>query len=221
MAFPRVNDDTLLFRRARGFCLQPVGVTRAGAGSSGYRLIAICRTGAEGPGMIVQLGKTRDPNFKTNWKGGQVSGFISHAPDSRPLIATLFDKTTKPLMLVADTPAPGLSPNGAPDLSAVPNNHLAYAVQWFLFAAIAAVIYLLALRRRQKLGEPRCAISVPGGTQPFSISRRRRWRGLPPMAGCICPKLGRPCRVRKSRDWRGFPMPKRRQRCSPRSPPAR
>lgn len=148
MAFPRGNDDTLLFRRVRGFCLQPVKIDRAGAGSSGYRLIATCRTGAEGPGMIVQLGKTRDPNFKGAWKGGTVTGYLSHTPDSRPLIATLFDKSAKPLMLVADTPAPGLSPNGAPDLNAVPNNHLAYAVQWFVFAGVAAVIYLLALRRR-------------------------------------------------------------------------
>ncbi len=148
MAFPRGNDDTLLFRRVSGFCLQPVSIARAGAGSSGYLLIATCRTGAEGPGMMVQLGKTRDPNFKVKWAGGAVSGYLSHAPDSRPLIATLFDKSAKPLMRVADTPAPGLSPNGSPDLSAVPNNHLAYAVQWFLFAAVAGIIYWLALRRR-------------------------------------------------------------------------
>jgi surfeit locus 1 family protein len=34
----------------------------------------------------------------------------------------------------------------------VPNNHLAYAVQWFLFAGVAAVIYALALRRRTRAG---------------------------------------------------------------------
>ncbi|MBM3928735.1 MAG: SURF1 family protein, partial [Sphingomonadales bacterium] len=39
--------------------------------------------------------------------------------------------------------------NPAPDLSAVPNNHLAYAVQWFLFAVVAAIIYAMALRRRR------------------------------------------------------------------------
>jgi len=31
----------------------------------------------------------------------------------------------------------------------IPNNHLAYAVQWFLFAGIAGVIYALALKRRR------------------------------------------------------------------------
>ncbi|HNJ47416.1 MAG TPA: SURF1 family protein, partial [Novosphingobium sp.] len=30
----------------------------------------------------------------------------------------------------------------------IPNNHLSYAVQWFLFAATALVIYGLALRKR-------------------------------------------------------------------------
>ena len=52
-------------------------------------------------------------------------------------------------MLVADAPPPGLTANAPPDLSAVPNNHLAYGVQWFLFAGIAATIYGLALRRRR------------------------------------------------------------------------
>jgi surfeit locus 1 family protein len=35
----------------------------------------------------------------------------------------------------------------------VPNNHLAYAVQWFLFAAVASVIYVLALRWRGRNGK--------------------------------------------------------------------
>lgn len=35
-----------------------------------------------------------------------------------------------------------------PSPDTIPNNHLSYAVQWFLFAGIAAVIYALALRQR-------------------------------------------------------------------------
>ena len=149
MAFPRVADDSVVFRRARATCLEPVSIDRAGAGKAGYRLIATCRTGIEGPGLLVQLGTTRDPNGTTAWKGGEVAGYISHAPDSRPLLATLFDRAPKPLMLVADTPPPGLAANERPNLDAVPNNHLAYAVQWFFFAGVAALIYLLALRRRR------------------------------------------------------------------------
>ncbi|AXJ95011.1 SURF1 family protein [Sphingomonas sp. FARSPH] len=149
IAFPRLPDDTLLFRRTSAMCLQPVGERLVGAGAAGYRVIASCRTGAEGPGVLVQLGTTRDPKFHSDWRGGMVKGFISHAPDPRPLLATLFDHRPQDMLLVADTPPPGLAANGKPDLASVPNNHLSYAVQWFFFAAIAAVIYALALRRRR------------------------------------------------------------------------
>jgi surfeit locus 1 family protein len=150
MAFPRIPDETLLFRRASGLCLQPTDIKLAGAGKSGFRAIAQCRTGAEGPGMIVQLGTTRDPMAKIVWTGGAVSGFISHAPDGRSLIGSLFDHSPQRLMLVVDKPLAGLNPNGQPDIASVPNNHLAYAGQWFFFAAIAAIIYTLALRRRPR-----------------------------------------------------------------------
>ncbi len=149
IAFPKFPDETLLFRRASGLCVEPVAQRLAGAGAAGFRLIVECRTGAEGPRMIVQLGTTPDPKFAGRWAGGPVSGFISHAPDSRSLIGSLFDRTPQRLMLVADTPALGLGANGKPDLSSVPNNHLSYAVQWFFFAAIAAVIYVLAVRRQR------------------------------------------------------------------------
>jgi surfeit locus 1 family protein len=50
--------------------------------------------------------------------------------------------------IVADPPLAGLVANARPDPREIANNHLAYAVQWFFFAAIALVIYLLALRKR-------------------------------------------------------------------------
>ena len=50
--------------------------------------------------------------------------------------------------LVADPPLAGLQANARPDPSDIPNNHLSYAVQWFLFAATALVIYAIALRKR-------------------------------------------------------------------------
>lgn len=145
IAFPARPDDALLFRRATLDCRPPVTIAKAGAGNAGYRLIATCAGGG-----LVQLGTTRDPNGATQWTGGAVSGRISHAPDPRPLIATAFDHSPKPLILVADRPAPGLTANTTPDWRSVPNNHLSYAVQWFLFAAIAAIIYLLALRNRNR-----------------------------------------------------------------------
>ena len=150
MPIPAIGDD-LLFRRAGAMCLQPIDFSTEGAGNAGYRIIAHCKTGAEGPGFAVQIGTTRDVDFKPNWTGGKVSGLLSHAPSNRPLIAGLFSKAPpQPLLLVADKPAPGLSANGVPSIESIPNNHLAYAVQWFVFAAIALVIYGLALRRRAR-----------------------------------------------------------------------
>ena len=148
VAFPRQPDDTLLLRRTTAMCLEPVTIDRAGAGTAGYRLIATCRDGADGPGIKVQLGTTHDPRGTTDWRGGAVSGWISHAPDARPLIASLVAPHAQEMLLVADRPAPGLAANTRPDVGLIPNNHLAYAGQWFLFAGIAVVIYALALRRR-------------------------------------------------------------------------
>lgn len=154
MAFPSppVGDEHL-FRRAGFMCLEVADWTeqagRDATGGKGWRHLAECRTGAEGMTVRVDMGVSSAPGITPAWKGGQVTGTITHAPDSTPLLASLF--TTRPprnLMLVADTPAPGLSASAPPDPSSVPNNHLAYAVQWFLFAGIAVVIYLLALRRR-------------------------------------------------------------------------
>lgn len=158
IAFPAIPvGEDLLFRKARAFCLSVTGWTtqsgRDAQGKSGWRKIAQCRTGAEGPGFQVQLGIGSDPNANPAWKGGKVGGFISHAPSADPLIVSMLGGgAPKTLMLVADTPAPGLRANAGPDLSAVPNNHLAYAVQWFVFAGIAVVIYLVALRRRALAG---------------------------------------------------------------------
>ncbi len=128
-----------LFRYATGNCLQVVGFrTAAGQnlqGEPGYLVIADCRTGAEGPGMAVELGWSKNPNAGKAWRGGLVSGTI--APDSRSL-----------MRLVAASPGPGLAASAPPSPDTIPNNHFSYAVQWFLFAGIAALIYVLALSQR-------------------------------------------------------------------------
>lgn len=145
LPFPHVADDRLLFRRSYADCAPPVTVTRAGAGNAGFRLIAHCAGGA-----LVQLGTTRDPMATRTFAGGPVTGWISHAPDQRPLIARAWDHTPTPLLLVSDRPlAAGLAANTPPDAGLIPNNHLAYAVQWFVFAALALGIYAIALIRRR------------------------------------------------------------------------
>ena len=141
--FPRVPDDRLLFRPSLGQCVPPVTVRLAGAGKAGFRAIADCSNG-----MTVQLGTTRDPKATVTWAGGLVTGYIGHAPDGRSLIGAALSPQPTQLMLVATPPLAGLEPNAPPDIASVPNNHLAYAGQWFFFAAIAGIIYVLAARRR-------------------------------------------------------------------------
>lgn len=156
MAYPAVGGgDDLLFRRAGGTCLEPVSRRVEGGrnvrGDTGWRHIISCRTGAEGPGMTVDIGWSSRFDTVPEWKGGAVNGIISRQPDHRSLIAKAFGKEAAPgLMLVLSRPAGGLEPSAPPTIGDVPNNHLAYAVQWFVFAAIAGIIYALALRRRRR-----------------------------------------------------------------------
>lgn len=155
IAFPRLPPVTpdLLFRASSLHCLRVAGwqveAGRAADGSTGYRHIAQCVTGAEGPGALVAIGVTQRPDAKPDWTGGQIAGWISEEPDHRALISRIGGKAS-PLrpMLIARIAPPGLKASAPPSAEDVPNNHLAYAVQWFLFAGVAVIIYILALRRR-------------------------------------------------------------------------
>lgn len=143
VAWPSVPpaDDSLLFRRAAGFCLEVTG-WRATAGQNaggegGWSHIASCSTGGlEGPGMQADMGWSKQSTTPA-WRGGEVAGVI--VPDSKHRIR-----------LVSSKPAPGLEPSAPPSPDTISNNHLLYAIQWFFFAAAAAVIYVLALKRRRQ-----------------------------------------------------------------------
>ena len=148
IAFPTapLHDDQLpLFRHATGVCLRVVGRRAIGgenqAGEPGYVQILDCATGAEGPGLSVEVGWSKDPNAKVNWAGGPVSGII--VPDRRSR-----------MRLVAGSAPPGLQPSKTPNVSAAspvsPAGHRGYAATWFALAVIALVIYALALRKRLK-----------------------------------------------------------------------
>jgi surfeit locus 1 family protein len=157
MAFPAVPDSsgTGLFRKAGGLCLEPHSPTIVpGAntqGRAGWRHIVRCRTGAEGPGMAVDLGWSSDFKAQINWRGGPVSGVIGLMPHSQSVFARMFEsKLADEWVLVSATAAVGLQASAPPSLADVPNNHLSYAVQWFAFAAIALGIYLIALWRRMR-----------------------------------------------------------------------
>lgn len=142
-----------LFRQSSGVCLEVTGWRQIGGratdGTTGYRQLADCRTGAEGPGFVVDLGLAEDAQYQPTWNGGQVEGLIVEEPVEGGLWASLTGTrpVPRPMLVVAAPPA-GLLASTPPDPSGVANNHLAYAVQWFLFAIAAVVIYVLALRQR-------------------------------------------------------------------------
>lgn len=132
------RDDAPLFRKASGFCTRVLGWRalsgRNRTGESGFAHVAACGSGAEGPGMQVAIGWSKAP-AQPKWGGGEVSGVI--APDKDHIIK-----------LVADRAPAGLEPLAPPSAEMIANNHLIYALQWFFFAGAAAVIFVLAVRRR-------------------------------------------------------------------------
>jgi len=154
-AYPVRNpaNERYLFRILSASCVPVVNWQVIGGrtrdGQSGWRHIAACATGAEGPGLLVDMGVSKLPDAKVAWTGGPVRGRATQEPDAHSFITRLAGNAPPlRLMIVSDTAAPGLSPSAAPDPSSVPNNHLSYAVQWFIFAGIALLIYALALRKR-------------------------------------------------------------------------
>lgn len=134
-----------LFRYATGYCQRIVGHRaiegRNRSGEVGWARIVDCATGAEGPGMSVEVGWSKDPNAKVNWAGGPVSGVIVR-------------DRLRQIRLIAASAPPGLEPAGLPSAETAvlvtPGRNRFYALQWFSFAAIALVIYGLALRKRMK-----------------------------------------------------------------------
>ena len=128
-----------LFRRSSGICRDPrpakaiAGANRSG--ESGYVFLVDCAPATAAAPMRVQLGWSRNPRAAFQWDGGPVSGILAPDRDTR-------------IRLVADEAPSGLQPSARPSLSAISNNHLMYAIQWFAFAAIALVIFALAWRQR-------------------------------------------------------------------------
>ena len=102
------------------------------AGEIGYRYLVPCRAGAP---QLVDAGWSQRPDALPRVRAsGRLTGV--REPGGRPIV-------------VLTNPVPPLAPSAPPTLDDIPNNHLGYALQWFLFAAAAAIIYALALARRR------------------------------------------------------------------------
>lgn len=130
--------EPVLYRHATVDCRKVVSTTTISGqnerAEAGLAHIATCDLAGGGTARIV-LGWSRSP-AEAAWRGGRVQGTVAPGP-----------------RLVADPPLAGLEANARPDPASIPNNHWSYAVQWFLFALVAVVIYGLAVRKR---------LAVPG-----------------------------------------------------------
>ena len=105
---------------------------RSRSNAPGWAHIARCANEGE-RAVDIAIGWSREPQ-PPSWDGGVVGGLIAPQGDT--------------VKLVADEGQGGLEPLARPDPANLPNNHLAYAGQWFFFALTALVIYVLALRAR-------------------------------------------------------------------------
>lgn len=135
LPFPRAPDaiEGALYHHSSVDCLSVANPTsrsgRNAKGDAGIAQVVTCKPG-DGGSVEVVLGVAQSP-APVAWSGGKVTGWIAPGPK-----------------LVADPPQAGLQPNARPDPNDIPNNHLSYAIQWFLFALVALVIYAVALRKR-------------------------------------------------------------------------
>lgn len=139
VAFPqtKAEREAALYRKSSVECLRVESRQaisgRNAAGEAGWAYTVRCALRGGG-GATVVLGWSRRPG-DADWSEGPVSGVIGPGADGE-------------VRLIAAPPLAGLAANATPDPREVPNNHLSYAVQWFLFAICAAVIYALAVWKR-------------------------------------------------------------------------
>jgi surfeit locus 1 family protein len=130
--------EEALYRRSELRCDRVTGwrsiAGRSAEGMQGWAHVALCKLDGGGEAEVA-LGWSRDPR-EPEWSGGDVGGFVAPAGEGA--------------RLVADPPRAGLEQLARPDPGDLPNNHLAYAVQWFFFALTALVVFVLALRRQQR-----------------------------------------------------------------------
>jgi surfeit locus 1 family protein len=153
-SMPAVDLDPLLdgrpalpplsFRRALVTChardVEPdVHAGRNEGDGVGQVYLIPCRPDAEGLAgrLRVNVGWSAQPDAALRPSlAGIVAGRLGAVGEEGPIVLT------------AATAAPPLAPSAPASIQSVPNNHRLYAFQWFFFAAAAALIYWLALRRR-------------------------------------------------------------------------
>lgn len=134
------ETDGLMFRRLRlDLACSQTHAFLAGRnlkGQSGYSTIYRCHSGALA--LDVNGGwAPRLPEAAPPPPSGLRIGVLAPASPADPEVPGF----------ILESATPPLLPSAPPTVDSIPNNHFSYAIQWFSFAAILAVIYGLWLRR--------------------------------------------------------------------------
>ncbi|WP_372918449.1 SURF1 family protein [Sandarakinorhabdus sp.] len=144
-----MGDVSLQYRRASIDCragpkkpydLRPGSSAR---GTSGFYVVVSCRPNNRPPDIVAVAGWTKRADAKnlTLNLDHQMSGVLIESPYGK--------QPNRPrYMLIPNEAIAPLGRPGQPRAADLPDNHLAYAGQWFGLAGALAAIYGLWLRRR-------------------------------------------------------------------------
>lgn len=140
------------FRRADITC-RAVGMPQIVAGRSltgqaGFSYRIPCRSVHSANSIMLDLGWAARPDTAARvGLFGTYSGLLVDRFSDEGTSAARF-------LLVPDRPVlASLGASAPPQMDAIPNNHRAYAVQWFAFAGVLIAIYILFLRQWQRRGD--------------------------------------------------------------------
>lgn len=111
-------------------------------GRPGFVARVTCPAAGPSPAVIVSVGFSDRPIDMGNIiLEGPIAGQVRDlGPGASPRYR-----------LIAERPLAPLGPMKPARADDIPNNHLAYAAQWFAFAATLLVIYILFLRRQRRV----------------------------------------------------------------------
>ncbi len=133
------RKDELSFRQVRVTCAATAAeaptAARAANGASGYRQLARCTRGG-GDTLLVSLGVAANPALRPASIPPSFTGWLVPR-DGDPAF----------LLVPATAADTRLSAEARPSPETIPNNHRSYAFQWFAFALVLSLIYLIYIRR--------------------------------------------------------------------------
>ncbi len=143
------GEDELAYRSVRLSCPEPRDwraiAGRNARGQSGYAHRFLCHDMPShsfvGPNGLpyatyADIGWSVSPD-QPPFEGGTISGILVRMGEHQ-------------YKVVATEPEADLQPLAKPDPNDLPNNHLAYAGQWFFFALTALIVYWFAVQSRLK-----------------------------------------------------------------------